>query len=253
MDSPSRICFRMGFNIRDNRSTHKMSSIFFHRMPVPGPEILAQTTIRRAIDVVYRDIFTAYYVVRHYTLNDLHFCYTALTHGVQTPEMLYGANAVVTLAHIVCEATTGPCARNTPDAIDELCATLKAASACHPRCQAAADICSDVLHFLRQAKLFCALERVCRAVAVRDRSYWEFTNDTFALHLLDMNGNDEDDDAFDVDSKEFRPILRKTAESVKRGRGRPRKNASADDKELARAKRLHAVVFGDCAAPVGHV
>jgi hypothetical protein len=208
------------------------------------------------MDIVYRDIFTAYYVVRHYILNDLHFCYTGLTYGgggAQTPEILAGVNAAVTLAHIMCEATTGMCVRsNTPDAIDELCATLKECAKYHSRCQAAADICGDILHFLRQAQLFRALERVCRAVAVRDRSYWEFTNDTFALHLLDINGNDEDDDAFDVDSKEFRPILKK-AQSAKRGRGRPRKNASVDDKELARAKRLHAVVFGDCVAPVGHM
>jgi hypothetical protein len=225
-----------------------MAAIFFHHMPVPGPEILAQTTIRGTMDIVYRDIFAAFYVVRNYTLNDLHFCHTGLTYGVQTPEMIYGANAAETLAHIVCEATIGPCTRNTHDLIDELCATLKACAKYHPRCQAAADICSDVLHFLRQSQLFRALERVCRAVAVRDRSYWEFADDTFALHLLDINGNDEDDDAFDVDSEEFRPILKKT-QSVKRGRGRPsRKNASVDDKELARAKRLHAVVFGGGAA-----
>ncbi len=228
-----------------------MLASFFHRMPRPGPDVLMCKTIRAVLDtLIYRCPAAAYYVIKYYTTNDLHYCYVGLM-SLQTPVAIAGARATIELAQLVCEAIAGPCARNTHELADGLCAALKAAEVHHPRCQAAADICGDVLHFLRQYQLFRALERVCRAVAVREREYWEFTNDTFALHLLDMNGNDEDDDAFDVDSKEFRPVLKKT-QSVKRGRGRPPKNP-VEDKELARAKRLHSVVFGDCAAKVGHM
>lgn len=185
---------------------------------------------------------TSVHVVRYYMLKDLRSCYVALNTGVQTPEMIYGANAAETLANMIYDSTTGSCPSNTPDAVDGLCAALKANS--YTPCQAVADICNDVLHFLRQRQLYRALDRVCRAVAVRSQDH----NDSFAMHLADINGNDEDDDVFDVDSREFRPILRKTAASARRGRGRPRKDATSV-KELERAKRLHAITFGAGAAP----
>ncbi len=215
-------------------------------VPTAGPEILAYQTIRGVIGVLTeRYPTTAVHVVRYYMLKDLRSCYVALTTGVQTPEMIYGANASETLANMIYDSTAGSCPHNTADVVDGLCATLKACESHYSLCQAVADISNDVLHFLRQVQLFRALDRVCRAVAVRGHAQ----NDSFAQHLADINGNDEDDDAFDVDSREFRPIIRKTAQSVKRGRGRPSRKDAAATKELERAKRLHAITFGAGAAP----
>lgn len=214
----------------------------FH-MPTAGPEILACQTIRGVISLLMeRNPATAVHVVRYYMLKDLRSCYVALTTGIQTPEMMYGANAAEALANMLYDSTIRPCPGNTADVVDGLCATLKACESHYKPCQAVADISNDVLHFLRQLQLYRALDRVCRAVAVRGH------NDSFAQHLADINGNDDEDDAFDVDSREFRPIVRKTAQSVKRGRGRPRKDAM-EAKELERAKRLHAITFGAGAAP----
>ncbi len=222
-----------------------MATTLFDQVPTAGPEILAYQTIRGVIGMLMeRYPATAVHVVRYYMLKDLRSCYVALTTGVQTPEMIYGANATETLANMVYDSTTGPCPLNTADVVDGLCASLKACESHYKPCQAVADISNDVLHFLRQLQLYLALDRVCRAVAVRGHIH----NDSFAQHLADINGNDEDDDVFDVDSREFRPIVRKTAQSVTRGRGRPRKDAAAT-KELERAKRLHAITFGAGAAP----
>lgn len=266
-----------------------MSTIFNHSMPRPAPEILAQPTVRAVLENIFvkgpAGVFDALFFVRYYLLNDLHYCYESLTqgrHAFVSPEASAGAFATEALAHRVVEFTNGNMGgSNTPDFIDAACEALKAAVVYQPRCQPAADICSDALYFLRQGKVFLALDRVARAVALRGKAYWNQTGDALAMHLSNINGaSDDDDDGFDVDSPTFlHPIHTKepavatptavvkgvSAATKKRGPGRPRKNPAAaatvtvttsapkppttlPTVKTERKKRTHSAMIGNGAA-----